>query len=42
MVGTPLCYARGGTQAGVTRLAVAGAVALFRRNYDRLRFASIT
>ena len=38
--GAPFRYARGWTQAGVTRLGVAGAVALFRRNYDRLRTAS--
>ena len=37
--GAPFRYARGWTQAGVTRLGVAGAVALFRRNYDRLRAA---
>ena len=38
--GSPFRYARGWTQAGVPRLGVAGAVALFRRNYERLRPAS--
>ncbi len=36
-VGTPFRYARGWTQGGVRRLGVAGAAALFRRNYHRLR-----
>ena len=35
--GSPFAYARGWTQARVARLGVAGSVALFRRNYDRLR-----
>ena len=35
--GSSFRYARGWTQAGVAHLGVAGAVALFRRNYDRLR-----
>ena len=39
-LGTPFAYARGWTQAKVARLGVAGAVALFRRNYDRLRSAA--
>ena len=39
-LGTPFAYARGWTQAKVARLGVAGAVALFRRNYDRLRPAA--
>ena len=38
--GLPFRYARGWTQAGVAHLGVAGAVALFRRNYDRLCGAS--
>ncbi len=36
-LGTSFIYARGWTQAQVARLGVPGAVALFRRNYDRLR-----
>ena len=35
--GSRFRYARGWMQAGVARLGVARAVALFRRNYDRLR-----
>jgi hypothetical protein len=35
-VGSPFRYASGWTQASVARLGVAGAVAVFRRNYDRL------
>ena len=35
--GSPSRYPRGWTQADVTRLGVAGAVALFERNYGRLR-----
>lgn len=35
--GSPFAYARGWTQANVARLGAAGALALFRRNYDRLR-----
>ena len=35
--GTPFPYARGWTQSRVARLGVPGAVALFRRNYRRLR-----
>ena len=34
---TPFRYARGWTQANVDHLGVDRAVALFRRNYDRLR-----
>ncbi len=41
-VGSPFRYARGWTQASVTRLGVAGAVDLFRRNYSRLCPASAT
>ncbi len=36
-LGQPFPWARGWTLAGVNRLGVDGAVALFRRNYDRLR-----
>ncbi|MBE7217252.1 MAG: DUF5519 family protein [Caulobacteraceae bacterium] len=36
-VGSPFTYARGWTQARVSRLGVEGATAFFRRNYDRLR-----
>ena len=36
-VGAPFPYARGWTQGSVRRLGMAGAVALFLRNYDRLR-----
>lgn len=36
-LGTPFAYARGWTEANVARLGVSGAVALFRRNYSRLR-----
>ena len=36
-VGVPFPYARGWTQGSVHRLGVAGATALFRRNYERLR-----
>ena len=36
-LGTPFPWARGWTQASIGRLGVAAAVALFRRNYDRLR-----
>lgn len=36
-VGSPFRYARGWTQASVRRLGVDAAVAVFRRNYDRLR-----
>lgn len=39
-VGAPFAYARGWTQADVRRLGAAGAAALFRRNYDRLRPAA--
>ena len=35
-LGSPFRYARGWTQASVSRLGAAGAVAFFRRNYDRL------
>ena len=34
-VGSPFPYARGWTQARVARLGLDGAIALFRRNYDR-------
>ena len=36
-VGAPFAYARGWTQSSVRRLGAPGAIALFRRNYDRLR-----
>lgn len=36
-LGAPFVYARGWTQSSVKRLGVSGAVALFRRDYDRLR-----
>ena len=36
-VGRPFPWARGWTLARIDRLGVDGAVALFRRNYDRLR-----
>ena len=36
-VGKPFPYARGWTQANVARLGVSGAVAIFQRNYNRLR-----
>lgn len=36
-LGAPFPYARGWTQAKVARLGVTGAIAVFRRNYDRLR-----
>ena len=36
-VGLPFPYARGWTQSSVRRLGVAGAAALFLRNYHRLR-----
>ena len=39
-LGSPFPYARGWTQSRVSRLGVEGAVALFRRNYDRLRPAA--
>lgn len=39
-LGSPFRYAKGWTQARVADLGVAGAVAMFRRNYDRLRSGS--
>ena len=36
MLGKPSRWARGRTLASVTALGVAGAIDLFRRNYDRL------
>ena len=36
-LGKPFPWARGWTQASIGRLGVETAVALFRRNYDRLR-----
>ncbi len=36
-LGEPFRWARGWTMSSVQRLGVVGAVALFRRNYDRLR-----
>ena len=36
-LGRPFPWARGWTLARIDRLGVDGAVALFRRNYDRLR-----
>ena len=39
-LGRPFPWAKGWTAASVDRLGVEAAVALFRRNYDRLRPAS--
>ena len=39
-LGRPLPWARGWTMASIDRLGVDGAVALFRRNYDRLRLSA--
>ena len=39
-LGKPFPYARGWTAATISRLGVGAAVALFRRNYDRLRPAA--
>ena len=39
-LGRPFVWARGWTTASIHRLGVDGSVALFRRNYDRLRPAS--
>ncbi len=39
-LGKPFPWARGWTMANTSRLGVDGAVALFRRNYDRLRPAA--
>lgn len=36
-LGAPFPYARGWTQSNVANLGVSEAIALFRRNYDRLR-----
>ncbi len=36
-LGKPFPWARGWTMTNISRLGVDGAVALFRRNYDRLR-----
>ncbi|WP_428395768.1 luciferase family protein [Lichenicoccus sp.] len=39
-LGKPFPWARGWTMASISRLGVDAAVALFRRNYDRLRSAA--
>ena len=39
-LGAPFPYAHGWTQSRVSRLGVDGAIAFFRRNYDRLRPAA--
>ena len=39
-LGRPFPWARGWTMASISRLGVYAAVALFRRNYDRLRPAA--
>ncbi len=39
-LGRPFPWARGWTMASISRLGVDAAVALFRRNYDRLRSAA--
>ena len=39
-LGKPFPWARGWTMASISRLGVDAAVALFRRNYDRLRQAA--
>ena len=39
-LGKPFPWARGWTQASISRLGVDASVALFRRNYDRLRPAA--
>jgi hypothetical protein len=39
-LGRPFVWARGWTTASIHRLGVDGSVALFRRNYDRLRPSS--
>lgn len=39
-LGRPFPWARGWTQASIDRLGVEAVVALFRRNYDRLRPAA--
>ena len=39
-LGKPFAWARGWTTASINRLGVDAAVALFRRNYDRLRPAA--
>lgn len=36
-LGQPFAWARGWTLASIDQLGVGGSVALFRRNYDRLR-----